>query len=95
MAYALVTMKETDKKASLVTIEFLLFIVQITLQIINLINNIQWSFLNVKRLSNKNVIIFIAIKLAYYENKNESLQECEKKQMNNKSEKVNKQKNIF
>ena len=81
MAYALVTMKETDKKASLVTIEFLLFIVQITLQIINLINayhlacvnNIQWSFLNVKRLSNKNVIIFIAIKLAYYENKNESL----------------------
>ncbi len=58
-------------------------------------NNIQCLFLNVKRLSIKIVIIFIAIKLASYENKNESLWECEMKLINNESEKVNKQKNIF
>ena len=46
MAYALVTMKDTDKKASLVTIEFLLFIVQITLQIINLINAYHFACVN-------------------------------------------------
>lgn len=53
------------------------------------------TFLNVKRLSIKIVIIFIAIKLASYENKNESLWECEMKRMDSKSEKLNKQKNIF
>lgn len=58
-------------------------------------NNIQCLFLNVKRLSIKIVIIFIAIKLVSYESENESLRECEMERINNESEKVNKQKNIF
>ena len=66
-------------------IEFLLFIVQITLQIINLINayhfacvnNIQWLFLNVKRLSIKIAITFIVAGLGLNENENENLLLCD------------------